>query len=86
MKCVRENAYLQIPSQRVHNLLRLNIMVDEDVLSMRERIQRLLQPHALALQVFLERIGTRLADLSLNRLCRVNGRVSYEFLQRGDSG
>lgn len=83
---VAGNTHLQIPSQRVYNLLCLNIMVGKDVLPVRDRIQRLLQPHALALHMFLESIGRRLSNLSLDRLRRVNRGVLYEFLQRSDSG
>lgn len=52
-----DETHLQVPSQRVHDLLRLNVVVNEDVLSVRERVQCLLQAHALTLQMFLECIG-----------------------------
>lgn len=34
-------AYLQIPRQRINHLIRANVMVDENVLPMREGIQGL---------------------------------------------
>lgn len=47
-------AYLQVSGQGVHDLLRPDIVVDKDVLAVSDRIQGLLQPHALSSGGLLE--------------------------------
>lgn len=58
--------YLQVSSQGIHDLLRPNIVVDKDVLAVSDRIQGLLQPHALAGGSLLECIRVTLSGTSLN--------------------
>lgn len=78
------STYLKIPSQGVDHLLGADVVIDEDVLAVSDRVQRLLEPDALSLHVLPEGIGVRLSGLSLNRLARVDRRLAYKLGQGRD--
>jgi len=61
-------------------------VIDEDVLAVGDRVQRLLKSHALSINVLLERIRVFLPRPSLNWLTRVNWWLAYKFRQGRDFG